>query len=212
MLKDQISALHGRYKAVQKDKNRHDHTNSQQLCQGTKEIDALIGQLDTWRDSNLKMEAEQIHLFEELDRLTEVSAQASQDLVDTQSCLRRGQGDCQSVQGELHHCEQSIRQEKNTQLTQMERLDHLRARLMERDGDNIRIQRQTQAIGEDIQQKEHTSQTLEDVCRARDDDCARFGDANRQAQQEIQNVKFELKQVDDEICYFEEQNRKNSAA
>lgn len=28
----------------------------------------------------------------------------------------------------------------------------------------------------------------------------------------IQNCKYELKQLDDEICYFEDQNRKNSAA
>ena len=34
----------------------------------------------------------------------------------------------------------------------------------------------------------------------------------KNVQKEIGNLKFQIKQADDEICYYEDQNRKNQAA
>ena len=54
--------------------------------------------------------------------------------------------------------------------------------------------------------------TLNGVLEARDADIQTTVEATKQAQTMIKNGKYELKQLDDEICYFEDQNRKNSAA
>ena len=42
----------------------------------------LIGQLDTWRESNVRMEGEQVELMGELDRLAEVSGESMREVVD----------------------------------------------------------------------------------------------------------------------------------
>ena len=44
------------------------------------------------------------------------------------------------------------------------------------------------------------------------DNSARASHAVKQSFQQIQDAKYELKQLDEEICYFEEQNRKHAAA
>ena len=64
----------------------------------------------------------------------------------------------------------------------------------------------------DIAIAKEKATTLSGVLEARETDIQNTVEATKQAQTLIKNGKYELKQLDDEICYFEDQNRKNHAA
>ena len=177
-----------------------------------KEIETLCLELADLRKINNVIEDDQISLLQQMTDNNAAIDDCNQQVQEITNDLKKRDAHSKVIKNDLNQLHVQIKSTKSVQLQQMGNLDNLRQNHNEADSKNGRIQKQISHIMADIAIAKEKVITLNGVLEARDADIQTTVEATKQAQTMIKNGKYELKQLDDEICYFEDQNRKNSAA
>ena len=177
-----------------------------------KEIETLCLELADLRKINNVIEDDQISLLQQMTDNNAAIDDCKQQVQEITNDLKKRDAHSKVIKNDLNQLHIQIKSTKSVQLQQMGNLDNLRQNHHEADSKNGRIQKQISHIMADIAIAKEKVITLNGVLEARDADIQTTVEATKQAQTMRKNGKYEVKQFDDEICYFEDQNRKNSAA
>lgn len=169
-----------------------------------KEIENLCLELADLRKINDVIEDDQITLVKQMSDNNAAINDCNQQVLETANDLRKRHDHTKVIKNDVEKLIVQIKDAKSLQLQQMGRLDHLRQSHMEADSNNGRLSKQISHIMADIAIAKEKSITLGGVFEARGADIHNTCESIQQAQALIKNGKYELKQLDDEICYFED--------
>ena len=91
-------------------------------------------------------------------------------------------------------------------------MNELRERGSAKDDSNEASKHQIRGLQSEIEQTNARIKHQDDLINQRKEDIFSVENTTSSAHNEISSLKYELKQLDNEICYFEEQNRRHQQA
>lgn len=176
------------------------------------QVSQLVAELDELRAMNIQVENDQIALVEQLTQMGLEHERLCEQAESTRQNVEDSKRQTQNTESEVRQLQALISEQKRTKQKQMSHLDQLRTQLVDQETSISQLQNQIRHYQDDINLNNLKSTNQSQVLSQLKDNSARASHAVKQSFQQIQDAKYELKQLDEEICYFEEQNRKHAAA
>ena len=94
-------------------------------------------------------------------------------------------------------------------MRQSEKINELRQRIAAQDNSNEASRHSVQSLQAEIEATENRIRHQREVENQRNEDILSLDNTTGAAQNETTALKYDLKQLDNEICYYEEQNRRH---
>lgn len=97
-------------------------------------------------------------------------------------------------------------------MRQSEKINEQRERSQAKDDSNEASKHSVQSLQAEIEATENRIRHQREVTQQRDEDILSLENTIGAVKNEIVALKYDLKQLDNEICYYEEQNRRHQQA
>lgn len=114
------------------------------------------------------------------------------------------QQDGDREQREVEYLIKQIRQAQSVSLNQSEKLSELREKLAAKEDSNEAARYQIKSMQQEMESTRTRINHLEDIIEQRDDELRSSQAKINTGLNEQASVKYELKQIDNEICFYEE--------
>lgn len=106
----------------------------------------------------------------------------------------------------------SVRQAQSVSLSQSEKMADQREKLASKEDSNEAARYQIKSMQTEMEATRSRIRHAEDIIEQRDDELRSSQAKINTGLNEQASIKYEIKQVDNEICFYEEQNRKHQQA
>ena len=167
-------------------------------------VDSLVKELDELRNLNRIEEDHQVQLLSQLssachERDNKEAEKKQLTELHQQSELRND-----AARRDLEFTSKQVHDAQQVSLDQCKKMSECRERGSAKDDSNEASKHQIRGLQAEIEQTNTRIKHQEDLINQRSEDIFSVENTTSSAHNEISSLKYELKQLDNEICYFEE--------